>query len=156
MNIAAALLSDPKVNQSVKEAIRRELAKPRTTPRIPRQRSPLELRFLELWKLHGGPEIIEEHRFFPSRGWRFDFAHVPSLTAIECEGGLYKGGRHQTRKGMEDDADKYGFAMFLGWMVFRLTSKQIKTEWVLSLIARCNGVQRLPVAAPLFQGRAIA
>jgi hypothetical protein len=54
--------------------------------------SRLESRFELLWRAHGGPDLEKEFRFHPVRKWRADFAHLPSRTLIEIEGGIYVNG----------------------------------------------------------------
>ena len=62
-------------------------------------KSRLESQFESLWQEHGpiGLDLTPEHRFAPGRRLRFDYAHLPSKTAIEIEGLVWfgKGGRHQ-------------------------------------------------------------
>lgn len=97
--------------------------------------STLESRFSELWKLLDGPELEQEYRFHPPRRWRADFAHLPSRTLIEIEGGVWNRGRHLTPKGFLNDADKYLTAALDGWSVLRLTEPQIKPETLRTIIA---------------------
>lgn len=83
--------------------------------------SKLEVKFYE-W-LGQNPDIPEpevEYRFHPHRQWRFDFAWPAQMFAVEIEGGLYKGGRHQSLKGFIADCEKYEEAMILGWTVYRV------------------------------------
>ena len=56
--------------------------------------SRLESRFELLWRALGGPAFEKEFWFHPVRKWRADFAHLPSRTLIEIEGGIYVHGRH--------------------------------------------------------------
>ena len=71
--------------------------------------------------------FVPEYRFHPTRKWRFDFA-IPHLKiAIECEGGVYSGGRHTRGKGFEEDCVKYNEAIVLGWDVVRFSSGMIKS-----------------------------
>lgn len=90
--------------------------------------SALERRFLLCWRAVGGPELVAEHRF-AARRWRFDFAHLTTMTAIEIEGGAYQGGRHNRLGGFITDAEKYNTAAELGWTVFRLPSPLVGTVW---------------------------
>jgi tyrosyl-tRNA synthetase len=69
--------------------------------------SPLEKRFLQLWQLQDGPELEHEYRFHPTRRWKADFAHIPSRTIFEIEGGVWCRGRHTSPKGFMADAEKY-------------------------------------------------
>ncbi len=96
--------------------------------------SVLEARFLDLWTSLHGPELEQEFRFFPSRRWRADFAHVDSRTLIEIEGGIWSRGRHITPKGFQADAEKYLTATLNGWSVLRLTHAQLTKETILSII----------------------
>ena len=59
------------------------------------------------------------------RDWRFDFAWVDYMIAVEAEGGKWLIGRHQRPEGFEDDCRKYNAAQRLGWRVFRYTTDMI-------------------------------
>ena len=63
---------------------------------------------------------ITEYKFHPKRKWRFDIAWPIEKVAVEIEGGLFKGGRHQTLTGFLADAEKYEAALALGWKVYRV------------------------------------
>lgn len=82
----------------------------------------LEAAFANWWRLLGGPELATEHRFAPPRRWRVDFAHLGARVAIECEGGVYSGGRHVRGAGFEADVEKYNALAAAGWILFRVTS----------------------------------
>ena len=82
------------------------------------------------------PEWEREHRFHPTRRWRFDFAFVPFKVAVECEGGTWSGGRHVRGKGFEKDCTKYNEAALLGWIVLRVTAHHIETGKALVWIRR--------------------
>lgn len=90
-----------------------------------KKRSSLENKFTLFWRVVGGPPLTEEHRFHSERRWRFDFAHLPSRTAVEVEGGVWSGGRHTRGTGYTHDCQKYNAAALEGWAVFRLTGSQI-------------------------------
>lgn len=98
--------------------------------------SPLEKKFTLLWvhAIKGSTEVVVEHKFHPSRKWKFDFAHVTTKVAIEIEGGTgwrMKGkakgarGRHVSPEGFAEDCEKYNAATALGWKVFRLTAAMV-------------------------------
>lgn len=99
--------------------------------------SHLEIKFLDLWKLEGGPELVREHRFHSERKWRFDFAHLASRTAIEIEGGIWNG-RHTRGDGFQKDAEKYFEAHIRGWRVVRLTPNLITCENLRALAMRMS------------------
>ena len=95
----------------------------------PVRESPLESKFLALWQSLDGPALEREFRFHDIRKFRFDFAHLASKTAIECEGGSYKGkGRHFSPTGFTNDAIKYNLATLAGWSVFRLPGQLVNME----------------------------
>ena len=83
--------------------------------------SHLEVAF-EAWLLQNPviPLWVTEHRFHPTRKWRFDFAWPDSMVAVEIEGGLRQSGRHQSYTGFLADAEKYEAALRLGWTVYRV------------------------------------
>ena len=110
-------------------------------------RSTLEDRFAFLWRVAQGPALEREFHFHPTWKWRSDFAHLPSRTLIEIEGGIFsrKGGRHNRGAGYAKDAEKYLEAAMAGWTVLRLTEKQLEIGIVERLVAWLN---TLPEAAP--------
>ena len=90
-----------------------------------------------------GIDFVSEHRFHPTRRWRFDFAIPELMLAIEVEGitfygknknGSMKLGRHQTGKGIEGDLEKYDHAMRLGWNVYRCSQSMVKSGVALQTI----------------------
>ena len=83
--------------------------------------------FLTLWRASGGPELEKEFRFHSTRKWRADFAHLPSRTLIEIEGGIYVNGRHNRGAGFAADLEKYNRAALLGWTVLRFTTDMVKS-----------------------------
>jgi len=85
----------------------------------------LEERFLILWNEIGGPELERELRLHDKRRWRADFAHLPSRSLIEIEGGIWVNGRHNRAAGFNADLVKYLEASLAGWRVFRLSASQI-------------------------------
>ena len=100
--------------------------------------SKLEARFEWLWRVMNGPVLEREFRFHPSRKWRSDFAHLPSRTLIEIEGGIWVRGRHTSPRGFAADAEKYLEAALAGWRVIRLVDDQIKTPVIERIVALIN------------------
>lgn len=96
--------------------------------------SNLERKFTLFWKALNGPELKAEARVSPTRRWRFDFAHIATMTAIEIEGGVWSGGRHTRGSGFTGDCEKYNEAALGGWTVFRLTGSMITTSTIERLI----------------------
>ena len=90
--------------------------------------SELEDSFAHYWRLAGGTELERQFRFDPSRRWRADFAHVGSKVLIECEGGLWCGGRHVRGKGYAEDCKKYNVATKQGWRLFRVTRDMLDDD----------------------------
>mgnify|MGYP000146082069 CR=1 FL=1 len=103
-----------------------------------RKVSKLEAHFEWLWGLMNGPALEREFRFHPTRKWRSDFAHLPSRTLIEIEGGIWVRGRHTSPKGFAADAEKYLEAALAGWRVIRLVDDQIKTPVIERIVAFCK------------------
>jgi very-short-patch-repair endonuclease len=75
-----------------------------------------------------GQAVVSEHRFDPSRRWRFDFAIPAHKIAIEVEGGVFTQGRHTRGKGYINDLEKYNRATELGWCLIRITPNQKYSE----------------------------
>mgnify|MGYP001564135983 CR=1 FL=1 len=67
-----------------------------------------------------------EYQFAALRKWRFDWAEVARLVAIEVDGGQYKkgGGRH----GGDDDREKLNQAAAMGWRLIRFSAAQLRRD----------------------------
>ena len=75
-----------------------------------------------------------ELRFSPPRRWRFDYAWTQYKIAVEIEGGVWSGGRHNRGKGFLNDMEKYNRAAVLGWGVFRFTPSEFASTEALSFM----------------------
>jgi hypothetical protein len=104
--------------------------------------SALERRWELCWRAVNGPELVREHRFLHTRRWRFDFAHIQTLTAIEIEGGTWTLGRHTRGSGFVADAEKYNAAAVAGWTVFRLPGPLVGVEWAEAIANAINARMR--------------
>lgn len=102
--------------------------------------SRLETSFEALWGVLSGPPLEKEFRFHPVRKWRADFAHLPSRTLIEIEGGIFVNGRHNRGAGFAADLEKYFAASLLGWRVVRLGPKELTEESIGRLVDLISGV----------------
>jgi very-short-patch-repair endonuclease len=91
-------------------------------------KSDLEQSFLFYVNAINLPEPVREWRFHPVRRWKFDFAWVDKMVAVECEGGTWSGGRHVRGKGFEGDCWKYSNAAVLGWKVLRVTGGMLDRD----------------------------
>lgn len=72
------------------------------------------------------PDAVDEHRFHPTRRWRFDFAIPAKFIAIEIDGGIWTRGRHTRGAGMVADMEKLNAAAVLGWRVLRFTPQDLR------------------------------
>lgn len=97
----------------------------------------------ETFSLHckaHGLAPVREHRFHPSRKWRFDFAFLERRVAVECEGAVWSNGRHTRGSGFVADTEKYNAAAALGWHVFRFDGAAVKSgEAIKFMLAVLNG-----------------
>lgn len=65
---------------------------------------------------------MKEHRFHPERKWRFDYA-IPDLKiAVEVDGAVWTGGRHNRAAGYIADMEKLNTAASMDWLVLRFTT----------------------------------
>ncbi len=79
---------------------------------------------------------VLEHRFHPTRKWRFDLAFIDSKIAVEINGGAFLpgGGRHTRGVGFTNDCVKLASAAGLGWRVIPCTPQQVTRGEVLGWI----------------------
>ena len=88
----------------------------------------------------GLPPPVGEYRFHPVRRWRFDYAwKLPTMVALEVQGGIWTGGKHGRGSGIVKDYEKLNHAQANGWTVLQLTPQQVKagelTQWLRKLAA---------------------
>ena len=90
--------------------------------------SSLELSFF--WQLRAAKIVgyVMEHKFHPTRRWRFDFCWPEEKIAVEIEGGTWSGGRHTTGSGFKRDCEKYNHAAMMGFYVYRFTGDMVKNN----------------------------
>lgn len=118
--------SQPATASRRKEA--RSLASKKKKPPTSRPtRSKPELQLAAALKEAGVRDWVEEHRFHPTRKWRFDFAWPSHQVAVEVEGGAFSGGRHTRGMGFVADCEKYNAAVLAGWLVLRFVPS---TGWI--------------------------
>lgn len=81
-------------------------------------------------------DIVTEHRFHPTRRWRFDYAIPEHKIAVEKDGGIWMkgGGAHSRPQNIIRDMEKLTQAAVLGWTVIRRTPGQLNTRETLDLI----------------------
>ena len=84
--------------------------------------------------LAGLPSPQREYRFHDSRRWRFDFAWVDLMLAVEIEGGTWSRGRHVRGQGFADDCEKYNNAALLGWRVLRFTTEMVNDQTAVTML----------------------
>ena len=77
--------------------------------------------------LHGLPPYVTEHRFHPTRRWRFDYCWPELKIAVEVHGGTYTNGRHTRGGGFTVDREKMNEAAIYGWTVLEVTSAQVRS-----------------------------
>lgn len=100
----------------------------RTRPRTTRPRragSHLETGFLNLCRFAELPAPVTQHRFHPTRRWRFDFAWPDCKLAVEIDGGQFTHGRHLRPRGFQEDCEKLNAATLAGWRILRYTTRDL-------------------------------
>lgn len=95
------------------------------------ERQKLELNFLDAWKVIGIdlPKPVQQHKFHPTRKWRFDFAFIDQKVAVEIQGGSFSQGGHNRGTGQDKDHKKINEAQKLGWMVLQFGTKAMDSPY---------------------------
>ena len=93
-------------------------------------KSHLEYEFADLWlDLYPGIDLHSQYKFLPDRRFQADFAHLPSKTIIEIQGGTRQPGMgHSTGTGIQDDYEKQQLAAAAGWLVIPLSAADLTRE----------------------------
>ena len=82
------------------------------------------------------PGVEFEFKFHDTRRWRFDYCWPHAKVALECDGGVWTGGRHTSGSGFTKDMEKFNEAGLLGWRIFRVTPQQVKNGQAIVLLER--------------------
>jgi hypothetical protein len=69
------------------------------------------------------PEL--EHKFHPTRKWRFDIAFPDQKVAVEVHGAVYANGRLTRGHGFENDREKMNEAQIMGWVCLEYSTGQV-------------------------------
>lgn len=95
-----------------------------------------------------GVTCVKEHKFHPTRRWRFDYAIPEHKIALEVEGGVWTQGRHTRPQGFLGDIEKYNTATLMGWRVFRTTPDDLYTGATLKMLKQAISGQFSPENTP--------
>ena len=78
--------------------------------------------------------FVREHLGIEGRRFRFDFADLRNMVAVEIQGGVFLYAGHSTGTGITKDCEKLALANINGWHVFQFTSGQVRSgkalEWL--------------------------
>ena len=83
------------------------------------------------------PRPVAEHKFHPTRKWRFDWAWVDEMVALEINGGVFVQGKHSRGAGQLKDMEKWSEAAAMGWRIVHCTPKQLASSELYLLVRRC-------------------
>ena len=79
-------------------------------------------------------DYIRQSKFIPNRDYRADFLFGATMLIVEVDGGTWLAHSSHGRGGYEKDRERDGEAIARGWVVLRVTPKQVMdgraAEWV--------------------------
>ena len=78
-----------------------------------------------------GVPYLREFKFQADRRFRFDFAFVPQLVAVEIDGAV-----HRIKKRFFSDREKRNLAVLGGWSVLHAGPDQVRSGEALDLLLR--------------------
>jgi hypothetical protein len=100
--------------------------------------------FKKICEGFGLPKPQAEARFHPVRKWRIDylFQDGPARVALEVEGGVWNGGRHNRASGFLKDMEKYNALSASGIVLLRTTPDGLTKTETLELIKKTLEVEK--------------
>ncbi len=102
---------------------------------VPKAPSAIEEALALQLRIEQIPDPVREFKFCPNRRWRADFAWVyPIRLLVECEGGIWSGGRHVASSGFLNDMEKYNHATMLGYRLLRFDMNWIRSGKAVEMI----------------------
>ncbi len=90
-----------------------------------KHKEPVQKRRLREWLQNEFGDLLRtEHRFHPTRMWRFDWAVPSLLLAVEFDG-ITSHAAHTSMTNVLNDSDKMNEAALFAWVVIRCNSKNL-------------------------------
>ena len=110
--------------------------------------------------------VIQEYQFHKPRRWKFDFAFIDEMVAIEYEGGVFRplmcykcrngkircnrcggpihgtGGFHQSPKIMLSNMEKYNTASVDGWRLIRVCPPMVRSGYAWTVVEQALGIEK--------------
>lgn len=80
------------------------------------------------------PLPVFEYEFCMSRKWRFDLCWPDRKVALECQGGIWKQGRHTRGAALLKEWEKLNMAAICGWRILYCQPADLCTMATLRLI----------------------
>lgn len=105
--------------------------------------------FLNICDKAGVPKPELEYRFHPTRMWRFDFCWRPYLLALECDGGVWVGGRHNASAGFIKDMEKFNSATTMGYGILHCLASHLLRYETIEMVQRAIRGRKLVIARGL-------
>lgn len=97
--------------------------------------SAIEDEMLYQIKVAGLPAPVREYRFDAVKKYRFDFAYLDRMLAVEVEGGTWVPNTgHTSGVGYRENVRKYNLAVMQGWRILRFTSDMVTSGEALKTI----------------------
>lgn len=112
--------------------------------------SHLERRFESYWTSHY-PTIAQpmrEYMFHPSKNWRFDYAWLNHMVALEIQGGTFVRGRHSRGAALSGEYEKINQASLMGWRIFYADTTMMALNRLPIIAEQLASV----VSSPIFMG----
>lgn len=94
--------------------------------KMKRKKSPLEEHFKIICLAEGLTNFEREYKFHPTRKWKIDFYFPEYKLAVECDGGIWLGGRggHSSGQGISRDKEKANAMTMMGIALLQYTNKR--------------------------------
>lgn len=103
-------------------------------PSVPKERSRIELAWIDVHKASGLPPMVEEFKPLPMRRFRLDFSYPDKKVAVECDGSV-----HRIKARFKADQERKNLLTLAGWRVLYVGMEHIRDgraiEWLKELIA---------------------
>lgn len=91
---------------------------------------------LAAWTAAGLPRPTPEHQFHATRKWRFDFAFLEHMVAVEVQGGIFTRGRHTRGPALKQEYEKLREAAALGWLVLPVPPNEVLSKKFIDQLRR--------------------